>query len=143
MQPLDARRCFISWWLAHIYFFAVFEFPIEVCAVKVESVDLPVVPSSHSQEKADASKSCNRRVCVIVIYAVDLSKTTSYKMCLVFLDRAVCFPLDTVNPFFSHNLLMCRLWDVTPCASAIKSGDLCNHGLLPAWPIVACLSLGK
>src|SRR6266404_1365366 len=99
MQPLDARSSFISWWLAHIYFFAVFEFSIEVCAVKVKSVDLPVVPSSHSQEKADASKSCNRRVRVIVIYAVDLSKATSYETCLVFLEHAVCFPLDTVNPF--------------------------------------------
>src|SRR6266404_5831916 len=99
MQPLDARRSFISWWLVHIYFFAIFEFPIEVCAVKVKSVDLPVVLSSHSQEKADASKSCNRRVHVIVIYAIDLSKATSYKTCLVFLDRAVCFPLNTVKPF--------------------------------------------
>src|SRR6266404_4297398 len=99
MQLLDARRSFISWWLAHIYFFAVFEFPIEVCAVKVKSVDFPVMPSSHSQEKVDASKSCNRRVCVIVIYAVDLSKATSYEMCLVFLDCAICFPLATVNPF--------------------------------------------
>src|SRR6266404_7853504 len=72
---------------------------LTVCAVKVKSVDLPVVLCSHSQEKADASKSCNRRVRVIVIYAVDLSKATSYEMCLVFLDCAVCFPLDMVNPF--------------------------------------------
>src|SRR5882762_2656731 len=99
MQPLDTRSSFISWWLTHIYFFTVFEFPIEVCAVKVKSVDFPVVPSSHSPEKADASKSCNRRVCVIVIYAVDLSKATSYETCLVFLDGAVCFSLDMVNPF--------------------------------------------
>src|SRR6266404_3564673 len=98
MQPLDTRSSFISWQLMHIYFFAVFKFPIEVCTIKVKSVDLPVVPSSHSQEKTDASKSCNRRVCVIVIYARDLSKARSYKMCLVFLDCAVCFPLDMVNP---------------------------------------------
>src|SRR6266404_4603739 len=99
MQPLDARSSFISWQLMHIYFFAVFEFPIEVCTIKVKSVNLPVVLSSHSQEKTDASKSCNRRVRVIVIYAIDLSKVTSYETCLVFLDRAVCFPLNTVNPF--------------------------------------------
>src|SRR6266403_4489157 len=102
MQPLDARRSFISWWLAHIYFFAIFEFPIEVCTVKVKSVDFPVMPSSHSQEKVDASKSCNRRVHVIVIYAVDLSKTTSYETCLVFLDYAGCFPPNTVTPVCSH-----------------------------------------
>src|SRR6266404_1110229 len=99
MQPLDARSSFISWRLTHIYFFAIFKFAIEVCTVKVKSVDLPVMPSSHSQEKMDASKSCNRRVRVVVIYTEDLSKATSYKMCLVFLDCAVCFPLDMVNPF--------------------------------------------
>jgi hypothetical protein len=41
----------------HVNFFVVAEFAVEICAVKVESVDLPVVACGDGEDNADIGES--------------------------------------------------------------------------------------
>ena len=117
-------------WL-HVDVFIVVEFAIEVCAIKVESVDLPVIVCGDGKNSADAGESRNWRIGVKVIYTKPLCETTSYKAGLVLLGSAVGVALDAENPFAANDVLSGRSRNVSPSSGVMQCIHLAVHSFFP------------
>ena len=131
----------ISWGWLHVDVFIVVEFAIEVCAIKVEGVDLPVIACGDGKDGKDAGESCDWRISVKIIYAKPLCKSTSYEAGLVLLDSTVGVALDAENPFAANDVLSSRSRNVSPSSGVVQRLHLAVHSFFPFGPIGSGLCL--
>ena len=75
----------------HVNILISVEFAIEVGAIKVEGVNLPVIICSNGKNGVEADKLSNWRGGVKVVDTELLCESTCYKACLILLNGAICY----------------------------------------------------
>ena len=95
----------------------IVELAVEVCAVEIKCVDLPVIACSNGKNGADTSKVCDWGISVKVINAEPLRESTGYKACFVLLNGSIGLALDAKYLFATDDVLVCRSGNVDPSSS--------------------------
>ena len=127
----------------HVDFFIVAKFAIEVGAIEVEGVGVPVVASGDGEDDAKAGKLRNGGESVEVIHAELLRESLCDEACFVLFDSTVGLPLDAKDPFASDDILVGGSGNVDPGSHTFEGADFTVHGLLPFRPVCAGLCFFK
>jgi hypothetical protein len=93
----------------------------------------PSTNRGHNKESANSGHVCHRSKGLIIVMTMLLLKTTSNKMGLVMLERAIGASLDLIDPLACDRTSMRRERNKVLSVSALESSDLCSHGMLPFW----------
>ena len=89
-------------------FFAVVQLTIEVRAVKIEGVSIPIIASSDGEDGPEAGEFGDGGKGVKIVHASLLCEPLHYKPGLVLLNRPIGIVLDTKDPFAANNILVGR-----------------------------------
>ena len=119
----------------HINIFVVIEFAIEVGAIEVESVGVPVVSGCDCENESEAGEFGNGGKGVKVVDAKFLCESLRNEARLVFFDGSVGLSFDAENPFAANNILAGGLGYYSPSACFFKCGEFMIHGFAPFWPV--------
>src|SRR6266481_1374377 len=130
-------RDLVALWLAHVDRFG--ERCIEVSAINVSLLQLPIIAYSDGNDYADGGKFCCRRECFFVVYTFCLGVTLGDKSGLPAHYVASCIVFVVEDEVAPHNVRPIRWLDQLPGAHPFVLVELSLNGFTP---LVPCL-LGR
>jgi hypothetical protein len=128
MQPANHTiRDKVPWRWLHVDLLT--QLAIKKSILNIELEDGP--RRSNSKKSPNSGHVGNRSKGLIIVTAVLLLKTTRHKTSLVALKRAIIMGLDVVDPLARNRSRLRWQRDKIPSTSALQSGKLLSHGMLP------------
>lgn len=123
-------------WL-QVNFFVRVEFTIEICAVEVKGVDVPVVTSGNGEDVSETGEACNWGKGVEIVDAKFLCEASGNEAGLILFYGPVGLPFDAENPFASDDVFAGRSLNICPGFGFVEGSNFAIHRLLPFWPVGA------
>src|SRR6266481_881939 len=132
-------RDLVALWLAHVDRFG--ERCIEVSAINVSLLQLPIIAYSDGNDYADGGKFCCRRECFFVVYTFCLGVTLGDKSGLPARYVASCIMFVVEDEVAPHNVCPIRWLDQLPGAHPFVLVELSLNGFAPLGPVFELFDL--
>jgi hypothetical protein len=124
-----ALRDRIPRWWTHVNIITQLTIKKDILHIKLR--DGPAPNRSHGKKSANSGYMSNRSKSLIVISYMLLLKTTSNKVSLILLRRAIRASINLIYPLTSDQTNTWGTGHKIPHASLLKGSNLLNHRVLP------------
>jgi hypothetical protein len=136
VQPLHTAITFlISQGLLHINVFSLAKLAIEVHAIEVKRIDLPVIARGNRKDELNTGHLGHRRVGVKVVDPINLHETASNELRLVLVDAPIGLALHLKDLLAAYNVSVSRVRNGLPCTSFLQHSYFLVHCFFLARPI--------